>query len=87
MLSWARKSAETRCSCTPEAFIPAGDPDIIEEDGNAELDDVCVIGVPREIVGELVCARVGPDEGAVIRGEEVEDFARDTVADYTTPSS
>ena len=87
MLSWARKPAETRCSCTPEAFIPAGDPDIIEEDGNAEVDDVCVIGVPQDILGEPVCARVVPDEGAVTTGEEVEDFARDTVADYTTPSS
>ena len=85
MLSWARKPAETRCSCTPEAFIPAGDPDIIEEDGNAEVDDVCVIGVPHEILGELVCACIVPVEGAVITGEELKDFARDTMADYKIP--
>jgi len=60
MLSWARKPAETRCSCTPEAFIPAGDPDIIEEDGNAEVDDVCVIGVPHDMLGELMGACIVP---------------------------
>jgi len=87
MPSCARMPAETRRSFTPEAFIPAGDSNVIDEDGNAELDDVCVIGVPQDILGEPVCARVVPDEGAVTRGEEVEDFARDTVADYTTPSS
>jgi len=87
MPSCARMPAETRRSFTPEAFIPAGDSNVIDEDGNAELDDVCVIGVPQDILGEPVCARVVPDEGAVTTGEEVEDFARDTVADYTTPSS
>ena len=51
------------------------------------VDDVCVIGVPHDILGELVCACIVPVEGAVITGEEIKEFARDTVADYTTPSS
>jgi fatty-acyl-CoA synthase len=49
------------------------------------VDDVCVIGVPHDIMGELVCACIVPVEGAVITGEEVKDFARDTVADYKIP--
>jgi fatty-acyl-CoA synthase len=49
------------------------------------VDDVCVIGVPHDILGELVCACIVPVEGAVITGEEVKDFARDTVADYKVP--
>ena len=49
------------------------------------VDDVCVIGVPHEILGELVCACIVPVEGAVITGSEIVDFARDTVADYKVP--
>jgi fatty-acyl-CoA synthase len=49
------------------------------------VDDVCVIGVPHDIMGELVCACVVPVEGAVITGEEVKEFARDTMADYKIP--
>lgn len=49
------------------------------------VDDVCVIGVPHDILGELVCACIVPVEGAVITGEEIRDFARDTVADYKVP--
>ena len=35
------------------------------------VDDVCVIGVPHDILGELVCACIVPVEGAVITGEEI----------------
>ncbi|HEX5439092.1 MAG TPA: AMP-binding protein [Gemmatimonadaceae bacterium] len=49
------------------------------------LDDVCVIGIPHDIMGELVCACIVPVEGAVITGEEVKEFARDTMADYKIP--
>jgi len=49
------------------------------------VDDVCVIGVPHDVLGELVCARIVPVEGAMIPGEEIEDFARDTVAGYKVP--
>jgi len=51
-----------------------------------EVDDVCVIGVPpNDVLGELMCARIVPVEGTMITGEEVEDFARDTVAGYKNP--
>jgi fatty-acyl-CoA synthase len=49
------------------------------------VDDVCVIGVPHDILGELVCACIVSVEGAVITGEEIKEFARDTVADYKVP--
>ena len=49
------------------------------------VDDVCVIGVPHDILGELVCACVVPVEGAVITGREIKHFARDTMADYKIP--
>jgi len=49
------------------------------------VDDVCVIGVPHDILGELVCACIVPVEGAVITGSELKEFARDTMADYKVP--
>ena len=49
------------------------------------VDDVCVIGVPHDIMGELVCACVVPVEGAVITGGDLKEFARDAMADYKLP--
>jgi fatty-acyl-CoA synthase len=49
------------------------------------VDDVCVIGVPHDVLGELICACIVPVEGAVITGKELKDFARDTMADYKVP--
>ena len=49
------------------------------------VDDVCVIGVPHDILGELVCACIVPVEGAVITGGEIKLFARDTMADHKIP--
>lgn len=49
------------------------------------VDDVCVIGVPHEVLGELICACVVPVEGAVITGKDVKSFARDTLTDHKIP--
>jgi fatty-acyl-CoA synthase len=49
------------------------------------VDDVSVIGLPHEVLGELVCACIVPVEGAVITGRELKEFARDTMADYKVP--
>ena len=49
------------------------------------VDDVCVIGVPNDVLGELVCACVVPIEGAVITGREIKLFAADTMAGYKVP--
>jgi fatty-acyl-CoA synthase len=49
------------------------------------VDDVCVIGVPHDVLGELICACIVPVEGAVITGKELKAFARDTMADFKVP--
>ena len=49
------------------------------------VDDVCVIGVPHDVLGELVCACIVAVEGAVITGKEIKDFARDTMAEHKIP--
>jgi acyl-CoA synthetase (AMP-forming)/AMP-acid ligase II len=49
------------------------------------IDDVCVIGVPHDILGEQVCACIVPVEGAVITGSEIKRFAQETMADYKVP--
>ena len=49
------------------------------------VDDVCVIGVPHDVMGELVCACIVPVEGAVITGSEIKRFAQDTMAADKVP--
>ena len=44
-----------------------------------------MIGVPQDIPGERICACIVPVEGAVIAGEEIRSFARDTMADHRVP--
>jgi fatty-acyl-CoA synthase len=47
--------------------------------------EMCVVGVPNEILGELTCACIIPVEGAIVTGDELRDFCRDLVADYKVP--
>jgi fatty-acyl-CoA synthase len=49
------------------------------------VDDVCVIGVPHDVMGELVCACLVAVEGAVITGDEIKRFARETMAADKVP--
>lgn len=49
------------------------------------VDDACVIGVPNEILGELVCACVVPVEGAIVTGDELKAYMREHVAPYKVP--
>jgi fatty-acyl-CoA synthase len=49
------------------------------------VDDVCVIGIPHEVLGEQVCACIVPLEGAVITGRDITLFARDVMAEYKVP--
>ncbi len=49
------------------------------------VDDVCVVGVPNELLGELVCACVVPVEGAILTGDELKEFGRDQLVDYKVP--
>ncbi|HUP89878.1 MAG TPA: AMP-binding protein [Longimicrobiales bacterium] len=47
--------------------------------------DVAVVGLPHEVLGEVVCACVVPTEGAIVTGEEIKDWCRGALADYKVP--
>ncbi|MBX6364031.1 MAG: acyl--CoA ligase [Gemmatimonadetes bacterium] len=47
--------------------------------------DVAVVGLPHEVLGELVCACVVPVEGAIITGEEIKEWCRGALAEYKLP--
>jgi fatty-acyl-CoA synthase len=49
------------------------------------VDQVCVVGAPDELLGEMVCACVVPVEGAMITGDELKEFCREHLVDYKTP--
>ena len=79
---------------TGRALAPRFYPEDLRNDALAALallrahpavDDVCVIGVPHDVLGELICACIVPVEGAVITGKELKAFARDTMADFKVP--
>ena len=44
-----------------------------------------VVGIPHEILGELVCACIVPVEGAVLDGDELKGFVREQLADHKIP--
>ncbi|CAN5727896.1 AMP-binding protein [soil metagenome] len=47
--------------------------------------DVAIVGLPDEILGEMACACIVPVEGAIVTGEEIKDFCRETLADFKVP--
>lgn len=49
------------------------------------VDDACVIGVPNELLGELVCACIRPVEGAIVTGDELKDYCREQLSDFKVP--
>jgi len=49
------------------------------------VDDACLVGIPNEVLGELICACVIPVEGAIVTGDELKDYCREQVADYKVP--
>ncbi len=49
------------------------------------VEDVCVLGVPHELLGEMICACVAPVEGAIVTGDELKEFCRDYLVDYKVP--
>jgi fatty-acyl-CoA synthase len=66
-----------------QKIVPRGLEDLLRT--HPAVDDVCVVGIPHEVLGELVCACVIPVEGAIITGEELKDFCREQVADDKVP--
>jgi fatty-acyl-CoA synthase len=47
--------------------------------------DVAIVGLPHEVLGEVVCACVVPVEGAIVTGEEIKEWCRGALADYKVP--
>ncbi|MGH7657236.1 MAG: class I adenylate-forming enzyme family protein, partial [Gemmatimonadales bacterium] len=49
------------------------------------VEESCVVGIPNDVLGELVCACMVPVEGAIITGDELKEFCRDHLADHKVP--
>ncbi len=49
------------------------------------VQEVAVVGVEDEVLGELICACIMPVEGAIVTGDEVKEFCRGRVAQYKVP--
>jgi len=47
--------------------------------------EAVVLGVPDEVMGELVCACVRPVEGALITGEELQEYCASDLTDFKVP--
>ncbi len=47
--------------------------------------DCAVVGLPHEVLGEVVCACIMPVEGAIVTGEEIKEWCRGALADYKVP--
>jgi acyl-CoA synthetase (AMP-forming)/AMP-acid ligase II len=49
------------------------------------VDEAAVVGVQDEVLGEAICACIVPFEGAIVTGQEIQDWCRVTLADYKIP--
>jgi fatty-acyl-CoA synthase len=49
------------------------------------VEDVAVVGVEDEVLGQRICACIVPVEGAIVTGDEVKSFCRGQVAQYKVP--
>ena len=49
------------------------------------VDEAMVVGVPNEVLGELICACVIPVEGALVSPEEIRQHCRPALAEYKLP--
>lgn len=49
------------------------------------VQDVAVVGLPDDVLGELVCACIVPIEGAIVTGDEIKEWCRGALADYKVP--
>jgi len=66
-----------------QKIFPRGLEDLLRT--HPAVDDACVVGIPQDVLGELVCACVVPVEGAIVTGEELKEFCREQVAADKTP--
>jgi len=51
------------------------------------VDEAAVLGLPNDVLGELICACVVVEEGALITAEELKDFCHESLADYKVPDT
>lgn len=49
------------------------------------VQEVAAVGIPDELLGEAICACVVPVEGAIVTGQEIVEWCRETLADEKTP--
>lgn len=47
--------------------------------------EAAVVGLADELLGEAICACIVPVEGAIVTGQEIVDWCRETLADYKIP--
>ena len=64
-------------------IIPRGLEDVLRT--HPAVDDACVVGIPHDVLGELVCACVVPVEGAIITADELKEFCREQMANDNVP--
>jgi fatty-acyl-CoA synthase len=49
------------------------------------VQEVAVVGIPDALLGEAICACIVPVEGAIVTGQEIVDWCRETLADAKVP--
>jgi acyl-CoA synthetase (AMP-forming)/AMP-acid ligase II len=49
------------------------------------VQEAVVIGLPNEVLGELVCACVVPVEGALVTGDEIRESCRPALSEFKLP--
>jgi fatty-acyl-CoA synthase len=49
------------------------------------VQEVAAVGVADPLLGEAICACVVPVEGAIVTGQEIVDWCRETLADPKVP--
>jgi len=47
--------------------------------------DASVVGIPHDLLGELICACILPIEGAAVTADELKEFCREYLADHKIP--
>jgi acyl-CoA synthetase (AMP-forming)/AMP-acid ligase II len=49
------------------------------------VQEVAAVGVSDALLGESICACIVPVEGAIVTGQEIMDWCRETLADPKIP--
>lgn len=49
------------------------------------VESACVVGVPQEVLGELICACVVTVEGAIVTADELREYCSDQLPDHKVP--